>query len=77
MRVAQVRDGTYSLTATRQEIGALVAAARMALNLLETDPNAPKEALPLLRGVLADWDAALARESRGASGPPASDSATS
>jgi hypothetical protein len=71
VRVAQVREGTYSLTATRQEIGALVAAARMALSLLEADPNAPKEALPLLRGVLADWDAALAREDRGASGPPA------
>jgi hypothetical protein len=73
VKVEQVRESTYSLTATRQEIGALVAAARMALSLLEADPNSPKEAIPLLRGVLADWDAALAREGRGASGPPASD----
>ena len=47
-----------------------MAAARMALSLLEADPNSPKEAIPLLSGVLADWDAALAREDRGASGPP-------
>jgi hypothetical protein len=73
VKVAQVREGAYQLTATRQEIGALVAAARMALSLLEADPNSPKEAIPLLRGVLADWDAALAREDRGASGPPAAD----
>ncbi len=73
MKVERVRETTYSLTATRQEIGALVAAARMALSLLETDPNSPKEAIPLLRGVLADWDDALAREGRGASGPPPSD----
>lgn len=73
VKVEQVRESTYSLTATRQEIGALVAAARMALSLLEADPNSPTEAIPRLGGGLADWDAALAREGRGAPGPPASD----
>ena len=48
-----------------------MAAARMAVDILRADPNAPKNAIPLLTGVLADWDAALAREERGGEGPPA------
>ena len=71
MKVDRPRPNVYSLTGTSQELGALVAAARMALDILRADPNAPKDAIPLLKGVLAEWDAALAREGRGGDGPPA------
>ena len=70
MKVNRPRANVYSLTGTRQELGALVAAARMALDILRTDPEAPKSAIPLLEGVLADWDAALAREWSGDESPP-------
>jgi hypothetical protein len=62
VKVEQPRPNVYSMTGTRQELGALVAAARMAVDVLRADPNAPKGAIPLIEGVLADWDAALARE---------------
>ena len=64
MKVAQLRPNVYSLTASRQEIGALVAAARMAVEMMRADPRAPQDAIGLLEGVLADWDAAIAREGR-------------
>jgi hypothetical protein len=70
VKVDRPRPNVYSLTGTSQELGALVAAARMVLDILRTDPNAPKDAIPHLEGVLADWDAALAREERGGDGPP-------
>ena len=71
VKVDRPRPNVYSLTGTRQELGALVAAARMALDILRADPEAPKSAIPLLEGVLADWDAALAREGPGDESPPA------
>ena len=70
MKVDRPRPNVYSLTGTRQELGALVAAARMALDILRADPEAPKSAIPLLENVLADWDAALAREGKGGGAPP-------
>ena len=70
VKVYRPRPNVYSLTGTRQELGALVAAARMALDILRADPEAPKSAIPLLEGVLADWDAALAREGEGDGAPP-------
>ncbi len=69
MKVDRPRPNVYSLTGTSQELGALVAAARMARDILRADPNAPKDAIPLLDGVLADWDAALAREGQGGDAP--------
>ena len=50
---------TYSLVALTR--AALVAAARMALDLMRADPGAPAETLELLRRVLRDYDRALAR----------------
>jgi hypothetical protein len=70
VKVAQVRPNVYSLTGSRQEIGSLVAAARMAVEMMRADPRAPKEAIGLLEGVLADWDGAVAREGREGSPPP-------
>ena len=71
VKVEHARANVYWLTGTSQELGALVAAARMALDILQADPSAPKDAIPRLKGVLADWDAALAREERGGDAPPA------
>jgi len=71
VKVDRPRPNVYSLTGTSHELGALVAAARMALDILRADPNAPKDAVPLLEGVLADWDAALTRQGRSGGGPPA------
>ena len=69
MRVVRIREDAYSVTATRRELGALVAAARMAVDILRADPRAPKEPIPLLESVLADWDQAVERADR--DGPPA------
>jgi hypothetical protein len=33
----------------------------MALDIMERDPHAPDEAIELLRGVIGDYDKALAR----------------
>jgi len=65
-----VRPNVLSLTGSRQELGALVAAARMAVDVMRADPRAPKAAIGLLEGVLADWDAGIAREGREGSPPP-------
>ncbi len=61
MKVEQVRPNVFTLTGTSQEVSALVAAARMAAEMMEQDPRAPREALDLVRGILRDWDAALER----------------
>jgi len=64
MKVEQIRPNVFTLTGTSQEISALVAAARMAAELMEQDPRAPADALQLVRGVLRDWDAGLDRSER-------------
>jgi len=59
VKVKAERDNVYTVTGTRQEIGALVAAARMAGDMMRSDPAAPAQALALLDAVLADWDRAV------------------
>jgi hypothetical protein len=61
MKVERLRPNVFSLTGTSQEISALIAAGRMAVELMRADPRAPREALELLERVLDDYDAALAR----------------
>ena len=46
---------------TSQELSALVAAARIALDAMQDDPVAPPEALDLLGRVLRDYDTARER----------------
>jgi hypothetical protein len=58
VRVEPVRENVLRLTATRQELAVLVAAARMALDAMRGDPAAPREAVELLGRVVADYDAA-------------------
>lgn len=64
MKVERVRENVFTVTATSQELSALVAAARMALDALRSDPRAPAEAVAVLERVLADYDAALGRVAR-------------
>jgi hypothetical protein len=61
MKVSRARENVFALTLTGQELSALVAGARMALDIMEGDPHAPQEAIELLRSVIGDYDKALAR----------------
>lgn len=61
MKVERLRENVFAVTATGQELSALVAAARMALDALRANPRTPAEALAILERVLADYDAALGR----------------
>jgi hypothetical protein len=62
MRIEPTRDNVFTVVATSQELSALVAAARMALDAMRRAPQPPpREAVDLLERVLADYDRALAR----------------
>lgn len=61
VKVTRTRANVFTLTATSQELSALIAAARLALDVMEQDPHAPRDALELLRRVVHDYDGALAR----------------
>jgi hypothetical protein len=67
VRIERSRENVFTLTATSQELSALIAAARMALDALRSAPEPPPaEALETLERVLRDYD--LARERLGSSG---------
>ena len=76
LKLDQIRPNVFTLRATSQELSALVAAARMALDLIRGDPGAPAETLELLTRVLRDYDRALVRheEADGRSSRPSVDS---
>jgi hypothetical protein len=57
----RARENVFEVALTGQELSALVAGARMALDIMERDPHAPDEAIELLRGVIGDYEEALAR----------------
>lgn len=62
MRIEQARANVFTVTATGQELSALVAAARMALEAMRGAPEPPPpEALEVLQRVLADFDRARER----------------
>ena len=70
MRVERKRDHVLTLTATDQELSAVVAAARMALEAMRARPQAaPPEALDLQGRALDDYDRACERLGRSGSGP--------
>lgn len=61
MRIEQPRENIFTLTATSQELAALIAAARMALGAMRDAPEAPPaEVTETLDRVLADFDRARA-----------------
>ena len=62
MRLERVRPNVFAVTATSQELSALVAGARMARDLMHQAPGgAPPGAAELLDRVLDDFDRARRR----------------
>jgi hypothetical protein len=59
MKLARSKSDALTLTLTVQELAALFAAARIALDALETDPHAPPGAIQLLGRMLHEYDGAL------------------
>jgi hypothetical protein len=73
VRIERSRENVFTVTATGQELSALVAAARMSLEAMRTAPEPPPpEALAILERVLDDFDRArerLAGQPEAGSGP--------
>jgi len=66
MRVERARENVFTVTATSQELSALVAGARMALEAMRAAPEPPPaEALKVLERVLGDFDRARDRLTEG------------
>ena len=66
MRVERARENVFTVTATSQELSALVAGARMALEAMRAAAEPPPaEALELLERVLGDFDRARDRLTEG------------
>jgi hypothetical protein len=62
VRIEHARDNVFTVTATGQELSALVAAARTALQAMREQPDgAAPEAVEILSHVVADFDEARAR----------------
>jgi len=62
VHIEQARDNVFTVTATSQELSALVAGARMALDAMRAAPEPPPAAaLEVLEHVLADFDRARER----------------
>ena len=61
MRVVAADRSVITITATRHEITTIVAAARMALELLNADINAPADARAQLARALRQYDRAIGR----------------
>ena len=56
VRVERNRENVFTLTATGQELSALVAGARLALDAMRASADAPASAIELLGRVLDDFD---------------------
>ena len=56
VRVERNRENGFTLTATGQELSALVAGARLALDAMRASADAPPTAIELLARVLDDFD---------------------
>ena len=60
MRIERPRENVFTVTATSQELSALVAAARMALEAMRSAPEPPrKETVEILERVLRDFEGLL------------------
>ena len=69
MRVEQTRENVFTVTATGQELSALVAGARLALDAMRNAPDAPEAAVEILARTLEDFDRARARLAPGGDRP--------
>lgn len=62
MRIKHARENVFTVTATSQELSALVAAARMAFEAMRSAPDPPPAVvLDTLERVLSDYDRARER----------------
>jgi hypothetical protein len=61
MRVERTRENVFTVTATSQELSALVAGARMSLEVMRSASDQPREGVDLLERVLREFDEARAR----------------
>jgi hypothetical protein len=62
MHVERTRENVFTVVATGQELSALVAGARMSLEVMRAAPQPPPvEATELLERVLQDFDRARGR----------------
>jgi hypothetical protein len=61
VRVERTRENVFTVTATGQELSALIAGARLALDAMRASPDAPSTAIELLARVLQDIDRARER----------------
>ena len=62
MRIERVRENVFTLTASSQELAALVGAARMALEAMRGAPEPPPpQVLEALSRVISDFDRARAQ----------------
>jgi hypothetical protein len=62
MKIARERENVFTVTATSQELSALVAGARMALEVMRSAPEpASAAAVQALERVLGDFDRARGR----------------
>jgi hypothetical protein len=69
VRIERKRENVFTVTVTSEELSALVAGARMALEAMRSAPEPPPAAaLEVLEHVLADFD--QARERLNAQPPP-------
>lgn len=60
MELGQAGASTFTLTLGAAELSALIAAARLAAEVLQRDERAPAQALAQVRALLRDYDAAVA-----------------
>jgi hypothetical protein len=70
VRVERERENVFTVTATGQELSALLAGARLALDAMRASPDAPATAIELLGRVLDDFDRSRERLSEP---PPSGD----
>ena len=69
MRIERSRENVFTVTATSQELSALVAGARMALEAMRAAPEPPpQQAVEILERVLREFDSAAARLEGGSTG---------
>ena len=57
----QTRENVFTVTATGQELSVLIAGARLALDAMRANADAPATAIELLARVLEDFDRARGR----------------
>jgi hypothetical protein len=62
VRIERTRENVFTVVATGEELSALVAGARMALEAMRAAPHPPPaDAVQVLERVLGDFDRARAR----------------